>query len=452
MTTNEKLTPNEVDVCDLPVWLRGKEIDEVAFCCKFTEDQPLQTRNKRFYLQNGNEVSEDIIEKMIYDQVSQYKTSGLDATVRKLLNLLKISLASLESPLETDRVYLENGVVLLTGGNIDFHVYDKNRAFCRNTLPVCYDKDASEPGIWKKFLSELFEKEDICTLQEYLGYCLIPSKKAQKMLIISGEGGCGKSCIGQVLQEIFGSNNLCDGGLYELETNRFTAAELEGKLLVIDDDMKTAPFPHTHKLRKLVTEESPMQIERKGVQAYSTPVYARVLAFTNGTLISNETDDILGALLRRVILLTTKAKDPGRKDDPGLSEKMCQEKKGIFLWMLEGLQRVLRNHFQISVSQQTEKNLLVLKSNNIDEFLEDSSCVRMDSGASATTRNLYGAYLSWCEGNALNPQPLRIFSSHLKQSSQRLGLTVSNKIIETGKKQVRGFQGIEVVWAKAQER
>ena len=42
--------------------------------------------------------------------------------------------------------------------------------------------------------------DDILTLQEYLGYCLIPSTKGQKMLIITGKGGEGKSRIGLVMR------------------------------------------------------------------------------------------------------------------------------------------------------------------------------------------------------------------------------------------------------------
>ena len=54
------------------------------------------------------------------------------------------------------------------------------------------------------FLSELLGPEDIPALQEYLGYCLIPSTKGQKMLMLIGKGGEGKSRIGVVMNAIFG--------------------------------------------------------------------------------------------------------------------------------------------------------------------------------------------------------------------------------------------------------
>ena len=44
----------------------------------------------------------------------------------------------------------------------------------------------------------------ILTVQEYLGYLLIPSTKAQKMLVMTGKGGEGKSRIGLLLKKLFG--------------------------------------------------------------------------------------------------------------------------------------------------------------------------------------------------------------------------------------------------------
>ena len=47
--------------------------------------------------------------------------------------------------------------------------------FCQNRLPVKYDPKAATPDRWLTFLHELLDDADIPTLQEYLGYCLIPS-------------------------------------------------------------------------------------------------------------------------------------------------------------------------------------------------------------------------------------------------------------------------------------
>lgn len=69
---------------------------------------------------------------------------------------------------------------------------------------MAYNPKAAKPERWLAFLNELLEPEDIPTLQEYLGYCLIPCTKGQKMMFLLGKGGEGKSRIGLVLKKLMG--------------------------------------------------------------------------------------------------------------------------------------------------------------------------------------------------------------------------------------------------------
>ena len=61
-----------------------------------------------------------------------------------------------------------------------------------NRLPIAYVSDRTAPTRWLQFLNELLYEEDIPALQEYIGYCLLPVTKAQKMLLMVGKGGEGK--------------------------------------------------------------------------------------------------------------------------------------------------------------------------------------------------------------------------------------------------------------------
>ena len=74
-------------------------------------------------------------------------------------------------------------------------------------------------------------------MQEFIGYCLIPSNKGQRMMVIKGSGGEGKSQIGVVLSRLFGCN-MKDGSIGKISENRFARADLEHTLLCVDDDMR----------------------------------------------------------------------------------------------------------------------------------------------------------------------------------------------------------------------
>ena len=66
------------------------------------------------------------------------------------------------------------------------------KELCLNRLPVEYQPDAPAPTKWLEFLDGLLIPEDILTLQEYLGYLLIPSTKAQKDAGHDRQGRRGK--------------------------------------------------------------------------------------------------------------------------------------------------------------------------------------------------------------------------------------------------------------------
>ncbi len=62
--------------------------------------------------------------------------------------------------------------------------------------------------------------------------------------------------------------------LQKVETNRFARADLEYKLLLVDDDMKTEALPQTNNIKTLVTLEDKIDIERKGQQSAGYAVCA----------------------------------------------------------------------------------------------------------------------------------------------------------------------------------
>ena len=91
-------------------------------------------------------------------------------------------------------------------------------------------------------------------MQEYIGYCLIPSNKGQRMMVIKGNGGEGKSQIGAVLSALFGSN-MKDGSIGKISENRFARADLEHILLCVDDDMRMEALRQTNYVKSVVTAQ-----------------------------------------------------------------------------------------------------------------------------------------------------------------------------------------------------
>lgn len=300
-----------------------------------------------------------------------------------------------------------------------------------------------KPERWLAFLDGLLEADDIICLQEFMGYCLIPSNRGQKMLLIIGKGGEGKSRIGRILKRIFG-HNMNSGSLQKLETDKFARADQEGKLLYLDDDMKTEALPSTNVIKAIVTAEDEMDLEKKNKQSYQGLLVCRILAFGNGTLKS--LFDRSQGFYRRQIILETKDVPPDRINDPYLADKMMEEVEGIVLWCIEGLERLIRNDYQFTISNKSQllMNEMQEDDDNIISFLESTGYIGLEKGTYATSKDLYVAYCRWCNDNLDVPVSERSFARRFKERSADYGMTYDKNISVGNGRHCRGFRGVHV--------
>ena len=332
-----------------PSWVDDKgKILEAAFCEYFLTKHPLMCLKQTLFDLDG-EVDEDKLIYEIHQEIRYHARNDVAKKVKRLVEALKIEAYREEWKPQLDRIHLKNGTYYL-----DERGFVSDKELCLNRLPVEYQADATPPVQWLKFLDELLIPEDIQTLQEYIGYLLIPSTKAQKMLILTGKGGEGKSRIGLLLKKLLGPAAHMEAVL-RLETNRFASANLEHKLVMIDDDLNMTALPETRNIKSIVTAEDRICVERKGKQATQGLLYARLLCFGNGNLVAaHDTSD---GFWRRQILISVKDKPEGRADDPYLIDKLSEELSGILLWALEGLKRLLANQYRFTLSERARQNL-----------------------------------------------------------------------------------------------
>ena len=422
-----------------PAWLDEKgKINEPLFCKELVENYPIIFSENRFYDYNG-EVSEDIISHKISEIVMPNVTNNVAAVVKRLTEALKLCCFSEPIIPKEDEIHLLNGILKTDG------TWLEEIRFCANRLNIDYN-----PNIWNDiyypedfllFLSDMLDMEDITTLQEFLGYCLIPSTKGQAMLFIIGNGGEGKSRIGIVLQEIFKSA-MITGNFQRIETDKFFRYNLQNKLLMLDDDMQMNALSSTGYIKNLITAEIPVDVEAKGQQSQQAMLYSRFLCFGNGS--PKALYDKSDGFARRMIILTTKPVPENRKNDPFLADKFIAEKEKIFCWMFDGLRRLIRNNFRFTISEKTRRNIAEIMSDNcnISEFLEDRSYISFGSGYSESTQALYSAYVDWCHKNLMNILNQNTFSTWLRSNSAKWGLTPTNHI-SVDNREVRGYKGVK---------
>ena len=423
---------------DMPEWFDGKKINEVLFCQSFLETHPMKCIQGRFFTVDGLVDDEEALRMEIFEQIKDYACSGIAKKASQLLDALKLACYSPPLPIQLDRIHVANGTYFLDGR------FTEEKEYCMNRLKVKYNPDAAIPIKWLSFVKDLLIDTDGLTLQEYMGYCLISTNKAQKMLLILGKGGEGKSRVGLVLRSILG-DGMNISSIQKVETNRFARAYLEYKLLMVDDDMKMVALPQTSNIKTIVTLEDKMDIERKGQQSIQRPLYVRFLCFGNGSL--GALYDRSYGFYRRQIILTAKEREPGRIDDRFLAEKLKAETEGIFLWCLEGLKRLIRNNYEFTISDTAKSNLeeAISDSNNIPRFLESEGYFRFKADGQITSKELYALYELWCDENSGKAVSPKSFGNYMCQNEKQLNLERSNNVRNRDGRRVWGFWGMEPV-------
>lgn len=425
-----------MDKC--PEWYDGKHVNEVKFCEEFLREHPMKSVNGTFFTVDGRVTDEDKLRREIYEMLKPYFSTGLGKRVNNLLEALRLEAYTPDLPIQRDRIHVANGTLFLDG------TFSSEREFCHNRLPVAYNENAKLPETWLRFLGELLYPEDMPTLQEFMGYCFLPTTKGQKMLMLIGRGGEGKSRIGVVLRALLGSN-MATGSIAKIESSRFARADLEHELVMLDDDMKLEALPQTNHIKAIVTAELPMDLERKGQQSYQGDLYVRFLGFGNGSL--KALYDRSEGFFRRQIILTTKLKDTNRVDDPFIAEKMCAEAEGIFLWCLDGLRRLIANDYRFTLSERARENMdeAVSDGNNAVDFMRSEGYIRLKADAEASSRDVYAVYKLWCEDNVLHPLSARSLSAYLNENQREYNIEPTNNLYLPGGRRVRGYIGIEVL-------
>ena len=424
---------------DAPIWFDGTNINEALFCDEFLNSRKIIFANGAFFTPDGRVTDDLPLRGEIYEKLKCCAVNNIPRKITNILEVMKLAAHVEDFTPEADRVHLANGTLKLDGS------FTEGRpTIVRSRLPVAYRPDAPAPVRWLSFLDGLLYTEDIPTLQEFIGYSLIPSNKGQRMMVIKGNGGEGKSQIGAVLGALFGSN-MKDGSIGKISENRFARADLEHILLCVDDDMRMEALRQTNYVKSIVTAQGKMDLERKGKQSYQGWMFARLLAFSNGDL--QALYDRSDGFYRRQLVLTTKEKPAGRIDDPDLAEKMKAEAEGIFLWAFEGLKRLAANNFKFTESQRTRDNREAVKrdNNNVFDFLESEGYIRLKADCTISSKDLYEIYRMWCEENNLTPLKRRSFSESVIANQSKYNLEYCNKITNAAGRRVWGFFGIEAI-------
>ncbi|WP_338819594.1 hypothetical protein MTCOM_10940 [Moorella thermoacetica] len=365
------------------------------------------------------EEPEEAIRKKIADHARKSESA---LRIKAMVTLAESEPGIPVLPRELDRnpwlLNVQNGTIDLRTGELWPH---KREDLITKIVPVEYDSEAGCPT-WLAFLDRIMAGNErlIAFLQRAAGYSLTASTQEQCFFLLHGTGANGKSVFLTTLLAVMGDYGIQAAPDLLLaksgESHPTEVADLFGARLVVATETE-AGRRLAENLVKQLTGGDRLKARFMRQDFFEFEATHKIWLATNNKPIVKGTDY---AIWRRIKLIPFTVTIPTKEQDKSLPAKLRQELPGILAWAVKGClewqKRGLDEPQEViaaTAAYRDEQDIL-------GSFITD--CCVVNPLAKVTAKNLYKAYVDWCEENGEYPQSQRNFGMRLTErgfTSQR---------------------------------
>jgi len=315
------------------------------------------------------------------------------------------------------------------------------RFFSTFALPYRYDPGAPEPLTWLKFLDDLWggDPASVRELRKWFGYSLTPDVAHQKILLLIGSPGSGRSTIKDVLSGVVGRRNVASTSAVAL-ADRFGLEPIMGKTLAILGDARAGDSHDTAVMMDRLLRISggdPVEVNRKG-----RPMLHDVLLHARLVIVSNEMPnfrDSSKAIVRRYLPLCTPRSFEGREDRT-LSRRLALELPGLLNWAIAGRAQLAEDGGFITPAS-AEDLIIDAKAlaSPVSEFVAEECVLGPDQ--EVTVEEIWKRWKEWAERNGHQQSHKHLFGRNLKAAT---GYKIKQVRPRSDDARVRIYTGIGV--------
>ena len=366
-------------------------MDNLTFKCM--NQDILYVYNGAYYRYISERELEVIIAKGDYYPDSQLFR---DASRKEVISKIKLFASQVDKDDDKYWSYLSfnNCVVDITTGQ----TYEPSPAFFITThINRNYVEDAPVSDGINAFIDHCSSKDaqKRQLILEMIGDCFLRRAIFQKMYLIYGEGGTGKSTLLRLITNAVGHENAAYLSTKDLE-NMFYPAELFGKLVNIGDDIPFTKITDSSQIKKLVSGEA-MMIQRK----FQHPTYFNnyaTLIFTTNQL--PNTNDRTSGFMRRlaIIDMNVRVTDPTAFFAESFSDR---DYEYLICIAVEAIKEALKRG-SLTRSFVVERNLEAYQKMNssLAEFIDDNNITK-EYLVGRSTSEVYAEYTHHCQENGI---------------------------------------------------
>ena len=304
-----------------------------------------------------------------------------------------------------------SGLICFNNGVLDINTnswYEHTHLLrIRTILPFDYDHTAVCPT-WEKFMQDIWGNSKyeplIEQLQMWFGYMLMDDTSQQKMLIMSGTGGGGKSTIMRTLNRMVGDYNCAFPNLNGLTKDSQLVSMYDKPVAILNDVSDPNPSNATAVVERIkgIVGEDKLTVDRKYLTSLEVSFRCRLNLTCNAFPRLSESSN---AMLRRGLFFTIKRSFVG-KEDLTLEKRLHEEMTGIINWAIAGIKKLqkvgkLENH----PCMTDDIEIFRMLTSPLEMFAQDALIYRED--AYIKIQDLCKRYRAWASAN----EGTRIFSN-----------------------------------------
>lgn len=388
------------------------------------------------YLYNGtfwNEIDKETLQKFFGEAAEQMGVTKFTARFyqfREQLFKQFLSVAYLPTP-ETNKdtvlINLQNGTFEISQQGTRLKPFDRSD-FITYQLPFKYEPHAKAP-LFEDYLNRVLpDPERQRVLAEYLGFVFMKngsySLKEEKILILYGTGANGKSVFFEIVNALLGEDNVSNYSLQSITNNNgYFRAKLANKLLNYASEINS-DFDIT--IFKQMASGEPVDARLPYGQPFKLKHYAKLIFNCNELPKDVEHTD---AFYRRFLIIPFEVTIPPHEQDKSLHTKIIEkELSGIFNWVLEGLNRLLKQKgFSDCKAAREAVKQYKTDTNSVEMFISEREYISSLTNY-RLIKELYLEYRAFCYEDGMTPFKKTNFIKQLRNAGMVVDRVSQNQL------------------------
>lgn len=294
-----------------------------------------------------------------------------------------------------DLICLATGMFNLVTGALSPHAKEHYATYM---LPIEFNPSkVPDCPIWKRCLEQWIEdKAAIREAQKFAGYCLTRETRWEKMLLLYGPGGDGKSTFMNILRAMVGENNCSHIPMGRLE-DQFYLSRLVDKLINMSTEIESKAM-QSQEIKAIVSGD-PICASFKNQTPFDFVPFCKLIYSTNRLPKMLDNSD---GFFRKIMILRFEGQFVKRNEaDIFLKEQLLEELPGIFAWALAGLVLLRQEGFTESAGMKDMVDSYKRVNNNVLYYI--TKHVEVDPIAKAGKDAVYADYVKRCREWNLMP-------------------------------------------------